>query len=208
MGAADVGANHKRDRIWIVAKLADTEELFSNGGNNNSRSSLGQKTQSEFGNCCGEEFVADTSSQRWEADKHIRSIKGWKICGSIGQQGETDSEQSLVNANSKGLEGTHNNSEVSKWIQQESGERCAEVSNSSSLGLSGQGQHEQSINSAESRERQAAKLVYGRSSDFWAVEPNVGRVADGVAARVDRLKAIGNGQVPLCAATAWRLLTA
>ena len=34
----------------------------------------------------------------------------------------------------------------------------------------------------------------------------VPRVADGVTARVDRLKAIGNGQVPLCAATAWRLL--
>jgi hypothetical protein len=29
-----------------------------------------------------------------------------------------------------------------------------------------------------------------------------------VAARVDRLKAIGNGQVPLCAATAWRILNA
>jgi hypothetical protein len=28
-----------------------------------------------------------------------------------------------------------------------------------------------------------------------------------VAARVDRLKAIGNGQVPLCAATAWKVLT-
>jgi hypothetical protein len=27
-----------------------------------------------------------------------------------------------------------------------------------------------------------------------------------VAARNDRLKAIGNGQVPLCAATAWRIL--
>jgi hypothetical protein len=27
-----------------------------------------------------------------------------------------------------------------------------------------------------------------------------------VAARVDRLKAIGNGQVPLCAATAWKIL--
>jgi hypothetical protein len=27
-----------------------------------------------------------------------------------------------------------------------------------------------------------------------------------LAARVDRLKAIGNGQVPLCAATAWELL--
>jgi DNA (cytosine-5)-methyltransferase 1 len=42
----------------------------------------------------------------------------------------------------------------------------------------------------------------------WKIEPDVGRVANGVAARVDRLKAIGNGQVPLCAATAWRILNA
>jgi hypothetical protein len=41
----------------------------------------------------------------------------------------------------------------------------------------------------------------------WAIEPDVGRVANGVAARVDRLKAIGNGQVPLCAATAWQILS-
>ena len=44
------------------------------------------------------------------------------------------------------------------------------------------------------------------SRKWWSVEPNVGRVAHGVASRVDRLKAIGNGQVPLCAATAWRIL--
>lgn len=43
-------------------------------------------------------------------------------------------------------------------------------------------------------------------ADWWQSEPDVGRVAHGVAARVDRLKAIGNGQVPLCAATAWRFL--
>ncbi len=43
--------------------------------------------------------------------------------------------------------------------------------------------------------------------EWWKAEPNVGRVVDGVASRVDRLKAIGNGQVPLCAATAWRLLS-
>ena len=35
-----------------------------------------------------------------------------------------------------------------------------------------------------------------------------GGIHDGVAARMDRLKAIGNGQVPLCAATAWRILNA
>lgn len=44
--------------------------------------------------------------------------------------------------------------------------------------------------------------------DGWRTEPALGRVAHGVAARVDRLKAIGNGQVPLCAATAYRLLSA
>jgi DNA (cytosine-5)-methyltransferase 1 len=41
---------------------------------------------------------------------------------------------------------------------------------------------------------------------IWKDYPEPLRVAHGVAARVDRLKAIGNGQVPLCAATAWELL--
>jgi DNA (cytosine-5)-methyltransferase 1 len=43
---------------------------------------------------------------------------------------------------------------------------------------------------------------------WWLTEPNVGRVAHGVASRMDRLKALGNGQVPLQAALAWRILTA
>jgi DNA (cytosine-5)-methyltransferase 1 len=38
-------------------------------------------------------------------------------------------------------------------------------------------------------------------------EPLIRRVVDGLAFRVDRLKAIGNGQVSIVAATAWRLLT-
>ena len=42
--------------------------------------------------------------------------------------------------------------------------------------------------------------------DGWRTEPDVGRMAHGVAARVDRLKAIGNGQVPLCAAYAFTQL--
>ena len=44
------------------------------------------------------------------------------------------------------------------------------------------------------------------AADWWATEPDVGRVAHGVASRVDRLKAIGNGQVPIVAASAWRIL--
>jgi len=51
------------------------------------------------------------------------------------------------------------------------------------------------------------------SSAWWGQDPaetpesNVGRMAHGVAARVDRLKAIGNGQVPQAAALAWKILT-
>lgn len=49
----------------------------------------------------------------------------------------------------------------------------------------------------------------GPVSEFtgWESEPDVGRVVDGLANRVDRLTALGNGQVPQCAARAWNLLT-
>jgi len=42
---------------------------------------------------------------------------------------------------------------------------------------------------------------------WWTVEPELGRVAHGVANRVDRLAAIGNGQVPAVARLAWKKLT-
>jgi DNA (cytosine-5)-methyltransferase 1 len=40
----------------------------------------------------------------------------------------------------------------------------------------------------------------------WPVEPDVGRVAHGVADRVDRIKSLGNGQVPRVAQVAWEVL--
>jgi len=41
---------------------------------------------------------------------------------------------------------------------------------------------------------------------WWDTEPNVGRVANGVASRMDRIKAIGNGQVPDVVRRAWEEL--
>lgn len=55
-----------------------------------------------------------------------------------------------------------------------------------------------------------SRLLAHHGKTYWQDgrwEDATPRVAHGVAARVDRLKAIGNGQVPLCAATAWCLLT-
>ncbi|WP_409079888.1 DNA cytosine methyltransferase [Pusillimonas sp. SM2304] len=43
--------------------------------------------------------------------------------------------------------------------------------------------------------------------NVWPSEPGLGRMANGMAHRVDRLKAIGNGQVPRVAATAFRILS-
>ncbi|WP_115419648.1 DNA cytosine methyltransferase [Ensifer sp. M14] len=41
----------------------------------------------------------------------------------------------------------------------------------------------------------------------WPSEPGVGILADGVAARVEQLTALGNGQVPSVAAAAFRILS-
>jgi DNA (cytosine-5)-methyltransferase 1 len=40
----------------------------------------------------------------------------------------------------------------------------------------------------------------------WETYPDESRMADGLAHRMDRLAATGNGQVPIVAATAWQLL--
>lgn len=94
------------------------------------------------------------------------------------------------------------------WKQQQESieKKTKSISNTTSVRLQGQRKFKQSINSKKIRNGKATELKYGSSSDFWSVEPSMGRVANGLADRVDRLKAIGNGQVPLCAATAWRLL--
>jgi DNA (cytosine-5)-methyltransferase 1 len=62
---------------------------------------------------------------------------------------------------------------------------------------------------SENRLRKGPQIKPGRSGGYgntWDTEPDVGRVADGVAHGMDRLKAIGNGQVPAVAALAWEIL--
>ena len=45
-----------------------------------------------------------------------------------------------------------------------------------------------------------------RQETRWDAEPNVGRVVDGVANRVDRIRLLGNSVVPQTAAKAWQVL--
>jgi DNA (cytosine-5)-methyltransferase 1 len=56
---------------------------------------------------------------------------------------------------------------------------------------------------ADGTEHQAVEC-----GSWWAAEPDVGRMAHGVAHRVDRLRGLGNGQVPAVVRLAWHTLTA
>ena len=58
------------------------------------------------------------------------------------------------------------------------------MANTDTQGVHVQGQHD----------GQGQRQPWGES--WWAVEPDVGRVAHGIPARVDRLKALGNSFVP------------
>ena len=62
----------------------------------------------------------------------------------------------------------------------------------------------------EDSERRGGSPGGGTVSGFWATEPDVGRVVDGSSPsldRIDRLRSIGNGVVPLCVAVAWKELS-
>jgi DNA (cytosine-5)-methyltransferase 1 len=129
LGAADVGAPHQRDRIWIVANSTGTggDAWSLQVKRSNGRSLESGPSTELVKSSCSSAFVADSDSSQREGNKRPQ--------------------------------------------------------------------------------RKTQELTELGESGWWTTEPDVGRVAHGVAARVDRLKAIGNGQVPLCAATAWRLLT-
>jgi DNA (cytosine-5)-methyltransferase 1 len=68
-------------------------------------------------------------------------------------------------------------------------ERCnQDVADSSSNGLEGQ--------KPVCEVRQSSSSIGCSSEDWWAVEPELGRVAHGIPHRVDRLKCLGNAIVP------------
>jgi len=179
LGAADVGANHQRDRIWIRAEWR------------------GQLPHAQH------DRIRWWEQQSESFEKQATELANPNIDRLHGSETEWDRESQRTICQDQ----SDNRSEIRGEIDRcsESGSQ-KEIPDTQAIGLQRSGQHEQPIDSKTSRQGKADGLIYGRSPEFWAVEPNVGRVAHGVATRVDRIKAIGNGQVPLCAATAWGIL--
>ena len=175
LGAADVGANHKRDRIWIVARWR------------------GNLPHAQHNRIRRWEQQQESLKKEVNVSNPCEIRRQWKCSIQIdGCSGSLNGQNNAKNA--------------------EESTQMAGISNMANASLSGL----TPCNDTPSRpkqpllEKQLGRSCneYGTAKNWWKAEPNVGRVVDGMAARVDRLKAIGNGQVPLCAATAWRILSA
>ena len=179
ISAADVGAPHQRDRIWILS--TDTC-----GIRRNIRSSDWKKRHL-LHDINRDAPQSKSKGNRWECGSS-------KISSDVANTNEQHRWSKPQQPIDIGGEALHDELSRSSTTQSSS----AEMGNSEGTGFT------------PCLERQGQGQSWGASigsSQWWQAEPNVGRVADGVAARVDRLKAIGNGQVPLCAATAWRILS-
>jgi DNA (cytosine-5)-methyltransferase 1 len=72
----------------------------------------------------------------------------------------------------------------------------ADVSDAFGKRQPGQGQFVNASHPAPNGGGQAANVVDGSVGNQWKVEPDVGRVANGVSYRLDRLKGLGNAVVP------------
>jgi DNA (cytosine-5)-methyltransferase 1 len=72
----------------------------------------------------------------------------------------------------------------------------------------GQGQYERPVHSEENQIRETSWPLNGGQTlqDEWDFEPDVGRVANGIPNRVERLKCLGNSVVPIQAREAFKRL--
>jgi DNA (cytosine-5)-methyltransferase 1 len=75
------------------------------------------------------------------------------------------------------------------------GGSSSNVAHSAGVGHARPGLHEESSDSEADGPRQA-NHAFAKYAEQWRVEPAVGRVANGVPARVDRLRSLGNAVVP------------
>lgn len=158
LGADDVGARHRRKRLWVLAY------------------SVRDGAREVLAQLAGEVGPAEIGARR-----RMRAQSGDggdDVSDAIGHRGH-------------GRSGANGSGHVAT--------QCPEVA--------GRGGEAENWRATQSGMGGVADGMADRVERPWATEPaDVPRVALGVRDRRARLRSIGNGQVPLCAAVAWRLL--
>ena len=170
--ASELGANHHRDRVWIIAYPDNTRHSASQDGIDRNR----------------EEEVK--KRERLAQPKPCRS----SIQQDVPNPNDKRSVQRLITRVS-GEKGSQPNDQPIKG-RGKIYRRKEDVSNTIGKRQQGQGKYEQSIFAEAFENRQTANALSGGSPDIWKVEPELGRVADGIRNRSHRLKGLGNAICP------------
>jgi len=168
ISATSIGANHKRERVWIIANLADTERLGRTEGTEKS-----------------EELEREESSDK--PDNCGQGCTKCKSCQTVANSDEMQ-RQYLRGQESEQTQKTF------ERISERSGTQNGVANSEGSKGNVDDANQGNGKTSQEelSREYGSACGV----GTWWSVEPDVGRVAHGIPDRVDRLKCLGNSVVP------------
>jgi len=143
-------------------------------------------------------------------DKASAVSRNSRQAGCTGRTGRaSDDAKVLADSNGAGLEGRkHRAGADAQGWQEPHGSAGQRGSMADAKRIGSHTEKDERIMEGEGARELCAEQSGSDRGAWWATEPDLGRVAHGVAARVDRLKAIGNGQVPAVAALAWEMLTA
>ena len=207
MGADDAGAPHRRKRIWILAHPVSTGERWQQREGEIKGDALAyatddgtgwRKQQPQGGE--GPRHVAH--SRLSEPQGRDKNEEGQQCSDRRASWGEPASCSSLANA-----DGFERRSGTKREDGKKISNSGKELADTISKRQPRPGEHWFSSDPAEKREGETDHAESKRLDRIWGIESRLGRVAHGVANRVDRLKAIGNGQVPAVAAAAFRYLS-
>jgi len=189
--AREVGAPHQRKRVYILADSKSKQNNIRkprNMAETSSRGKCGNATV-DFGGSNGDSrfsTVADSNGVRCDR----RELSDRVSQRSMEIEAQQRPEQSVVRSEVKRCSG-------------DSGEDVADtISARSEIGLSGQERSNQERDSGITYNC-SGKQNGWQNALHWPPEPGVGRVVDGCANRVDRIRALGNAVVPQTAAKAW-----
>ncbi len=179
--ACAVNAPHRRDRLWIVA------HTNSHGKPNGS---INEEKRSR-------QLVGDTENNRCD-----RGATPVRREGAQNKQVEQFSVRGKLSRPSENV--AHANSDRTERGKSENREGSGVVKNSANVAYTDNKRSQGRLSGGKDAERQSehghtrcSSAVHRQpTEEWWAAEPNVGRVANGIPKRVDRLKGLGNAIVP------------
>ena len=227
IGADDVGARHRRKRIWIVAyPRLNGRGSFGEGsirGYGNGQLEEGIRltetvevtgSSETFQPMAHSQYSGRNGTQESRKDYGIQSaIQSWqKLCldeperesdlWSSGDMAHSQSERGRSRETGKQRVTSCSGEKISS----RSGTGRETIPHPASIRSSRQGELEYASYQEETGEGKTSSIEYERIGDIWTTEPSVGRVAHGVSSRMDRLRGLGNAIVPQCAAIIMHLI--